>query len=90
MAVCDLKKFYGFSDCNEEYKESNAGKVEILEGTDIYKHTKGYVWNKIYRKDAIGDIRFNEKFHFAEDGLFIEDIITKFGKCAYVNKVLYF
>lgn len=90
MAVCNLKNIYGFNDYREECTEGSIGKIEILEGADIYKNTKGYIWNRIYRKTAIGNTRFNEQFYFGEDGLFLEDIITKIGKCAYVDKVLYF
>lgn len=91
MAVCNLKNYYGLDDLKEEEQiEDNTRKTEMLIGADIYKRTKGYIWNRIYRRTAIGDIRFNKQFYFGEDGLFLEDIITKVGRCAYVNQVLYY
>lgn len=91
IAVCNLKNYYGLNNFeNREGTEDDIGKTEMLIGADIYKRTKGYIWNKIYKRTAIGDTRFNEQFYFGEDGLFIEDIITKVGRCAYVDQVLYF
>lgn len=94
MAVCDLKSFFGFNDYEKEYNENNLehieNEIEILEGADIYKRTKGYVWNRIYKKTAINNIRFNENISFGEDGLFLEDVILKIGKCAWIDRQLYF
>ena len=35
------------------------------------------VWNKIIRREWLGDIRFNEKLRYGEDGLFVLECLAK-------------
>lgn len=91
MAVCSLKNCYGPNDAGDfEKAKINTEKSEMVIGADIYKKTRGYIWNRIYRKSAIGGTRFNESLYFLEDGLFIEEIIGKLGRCAFTDQILYF
>ena len=46
------------------------------------------VWCRVYRKEIIGDIRFDEKLKIAEDWVFNEKIKYNTSKC--IKKVLYY
>ena len=35
------------------------------------------VWNKLYRREFLEDVRFNEKINYGEDGLFILECLAK-------------
>lgn len=46
------------------------------------------VWNRIYKRDLIGDTRFNEKKKIAEDAEFIRDIES--GKKSFIPEYMYY
>lgn len=46
------------------------------------------VWCRVYRKEIIGDIRFDEKLNIAEDWVFNENIKYNTSKC--IKKVVYY
>lgn len=48
------------------------------------------VWNRIYRRDMIGDIRFNVKKKIAEDAEFIRDVKEKDKKKAFIGEFMYY
>ena len=48
------------------------------------------VWNRIYRRDMIGDVRFNLKKLIAEDAEFIRDVKEEGKKKAYIDEFMYF
>lgn len=48
------------------------------------------VWNRIYRRDMIGDVRFNLKKLIAEDAEFIRDVKEDGKKKAYIDEFMYF
>ena len=52
---------------------------------------KGYLWNKLYRKDVIGEIKFNEKVKMCEDLLFNYSVACKNDiSFVYVDSNLYY
>lgn len=48
------------------------------------------VWNRIYRKDMIGDVRFNTKKKIAEDAEFIRAVKEEGKKKAFIEDYMYF
>lgn len=48
------------------------------------------VWNRIYKREMIGSIRFNERKKIAEDAQFIREICEKNAKKAFISQFLYF
>lgn len=48
------------------------------------------VWNRVYKKDMIGSIRFNEHKAIAEDAQFIRDVKEAGKKKAFISECLYF
>lgn len=47
-------------------------------------------WNRVYRKDMIGDVRFNELKLIAEDAEFIRDVKEEGQKKAFISDYMYF
>lgn len=43
------------------------------------------VWNKIYKADALKNVRFNESLVFGEDGLFVLEILAKNKRIAHAS-----
>lgn len=41
---------------------------------------QGFVWNKIYRREIISDIRFNNNIHYLEDAIFNADVVKNSKK----------
>lgn len=62
-------------------------KVHLAEG-DNFPSWNLCVWNRVYKKSVIGDIRFNEKKRVAEDAQFIRDV--KAETIEYISKPIYF
>ena len=66
---------YTYED-NERANENNLNKYnyltrdELLEKIMIRGSFAGYVWNKLYKKELIGNLRFNEEIQYREDMLF--------------------
>lgn len=48
------------------------------------------VWNRIYKRSMIGDVRFNEKKQVAEDAEFIRAVKEEGKKKAFIQDVIYF
>lgn len=62
---------------------------EILKEFLLYNTFDWNVWNKIYKKEILGDVRFPEKVRIAEDMYFLYQVCKKIHKIVYVNDVLY-
>lgn len=46
----------------------------------LFSQSAGYsfaVWNKIFRADVVGDLRFEESLHYLEDGVFVCNYLLK-------------
>lgn len=76
---------------------SSLFKKKIFDNkNEIYKYIigrngfKGFVWNKIYKKNKFSDISFDDKFHYLEDLIFNLHCINKTEKIAYSTNSLYF
>lgn len=54
------------------------------------KGFKGFVWNKIYRKERIDQINFSEKLSYLEDYFFNLQVINQSKKIAYTTECLYY
>lgn len=48
------------------------------------------VWNRIYKRSVIGNVRFNEKKACAEDAQFIRDVKEEGKKKAFISEYMYF
>lgn len=48
------------------------------------------VWNRVYRRDMIGEVRFNPKKLIAEDAEFIRDVREEGRKKAFISEYMYY
>lgn len=49
----------------------------------------GSVWNKLFVREIIGDLKFDENIFYGEDLLFVYNYIKKCEKCVHTNQKLY-
>ena len=89
----DLVNCGVIKECSYEAIPYKAGTVEVSVLPLNYLSKKerfiDCVWNKVYRRDLIGDTRFNEKISYSEDKLFVTEIILKARSMAFVSNVFY-
>lgn len=81
----------GFDYCYLSWKTLPGGwscEVKLNSIADRFPAFNLCVWNRIYRRDLIGDTRFNVKKRIAEDAEFIRDIER--GKKAFIPEFMYF
>lgn len=81
-----IKTGYPFWQANHKrhYAEKNITRIKYANdaGTITLDKLEFWrcwcmVWNKLIRRDIIGDIRFDEKVQYGEDEVFILDCLTK-------------
>jgi len=61
--------------------------LNILENNNS---AEGYLWNKLYSKKCIGNLRFDEKLSMCEDQLFVFQAMEGVKDIAVTNKPLYY
>ena len=65
--------------------------TEYIKDAAITKDvTYSVIWNKLFKKDTIGTIRFDTKFTLGEDIKFVLDVFQKPLKIQFCNKELYY
>ena len=96
MAVC------GYTYCSEagEPDETRSyafrpeeclnRKETMRRMADIPPSLRHVVWNKLFRRNLIGEIRFPEDYHASEDVIFLTDCLLKAGNVACVHEPLYY
>lgn len=65
-------------------------KVKLKSVSDKFPPFNLCCWNRIYRKDMIGKVRFNEKKAVAEDAQFIREVKEEGKKKAFIPDSIYF
>ena len=78
IAVCD---FYRFEDTNKAYEKAALQNHPLS--------AAGAVWNKVFRKETIGNTRFPSGLWY-EDLQFSSIVMLKAKKISYLNEALYF
>lgn len=80
------------------FDETTRGDGTVFSGLDAlealfwhkeYANVSMAVWNKLFRRDAIGDLRFKHA-SIGEDLYFIIMFLTKCGRVAHISPVLYY
>ena len=59
----------------------------LFDSTYMYQ---GYLWNKMFIRSIIGDLRFDEKIYYNEDRLIVLEYLLKSKNISYNNYPLYF
>lgn len=65
-------------------------KVKLKSVSDKFPPFNLCCWNRIYRRDMIGKVRFNEKKAVAEDAQFIREVKEEGKKKAFIPDSIYF
>ncbi len=82
-----------FDYCYISWKTIGSGwqyEVRLRDITDKFPPFNLCVWNRIYKRDMIGDVRFNTKKPIAEDAEFIRMVKEKDHKKAFISEFMYF
>lgn len=82
-----------FDYCYLSWKTFGNGwryEVRLNSITDKFPPFNLCVWNRIYKRDMIGDVRFNTKKPIAEDAEFIRMVKEKDHKKAFISEFMYF
>ena len=64
--------------------------VKLNSITDKFPEFNLCVWNRIYKRSMIGNVRFNENKLIAEDAQFIRDVDETGRKKAFISDYMYF
>lgn len=89
--IMDKIKTEHFDYCYLSWRTiGNGWRCEVKLNTinDKFPSFNLCVWNRIYKRDLIGDTRFNEKKKIAEDAEFIRDIES--GKKSFIPEYMYY
>lgn len=94
LAVCGFSKVTELSDKEEifEIKDELLSPKKCVE--DLFDFRGGYaikpsVWNKLFRRDKIGDLKFDENIGISEDLKFVVQYILKCNSIVYVKQAFY-
>lgn len=82
-----------FDYCYISWKTLPGGwnyQVKIKSVDDMFPPFNLCVWNRIYSREMIGDVRFNTKKAIAEDAQFIREVKETGRKKAFISEYLYF
>lgn len=101
VSCCNyIKDFRTYDEVNNELlKPLSSGGAEILTNReDIYysivkgnqnNGIEGLIWNKVYRKSILDDIRFNHDIALVDDADFSLRLFCKVQRVFYTDKVFY-
>ena len=90
IAFCGVKKIY-----INETKNSLAFPKDVFDKYYFFKHynfnnNMNYaVWNKLYKKEIVNNLFFDNNIKVTEDGLFVMNCVDRAKLISYVNKNMY-
>ena len=82
-----------FDYCYLSWKTMQGGwqcQVKLRTVKDVFPPYNLCVWNRIYRRDMIGDVRFNVEKKIAEDAQFIREVKEEGRKKAFISDFMYY
>lgn len=82
-----------FDYCYMSWKTFGSGwqcDVKLLTVGDKFPSYNLCVWNRIYKRSMIGNVRFNTNKKIAEDAQFIREVKEAGRKKAFITKYMYF
>lgn len=90
--ILDKIKSEHFDYCYMSWKTFGGWKcdIKLKSVDDKFPPFNLCVWNRIYKRDMIGDIRFNTKKAIAEDAEFIRDINEDGHKKSFISNYMYY
>lgn len=79
---------------NNEIKSDNKVKSQLLNQEESVKYISyemnNSLWNKLFRKDVIKDLRFEEGYTHGEDHLILLNVLKNIKKVSFVEDSLYY
>ena len=82
-----------------ELNEEPDGETVVLTGKEIldtyildevrHPHMQKALWDKLYRREIIGELRLPEEIVTGEDGVFNTKVFCRAGKVAFVSQIIY-
>ena len=90
--ILNKAKTEKFDYCYLSWKAFGGWNINVLLKSvdDKFPPFNLCVWNRIYKREMIGNIRFNTKKAIAEDAQFIRDVKEKGRKKAFIGEYMYF
>ena len=83
----------------KELNETSNGETVILQGKEIldtymrdeikHPYIQKALWDKLYRREVIGNLRLPENIIMGEDGVFNTKVFCRASKVAFISKVIY-
>jgi len=91
VSCCD---YFVFSRKEKKYVQSLDNTINGILYINEILNTKsghgGFLWNKLYSKNLIGNIQFDETLIFGEDYVFVIDVFMKAKKIAFCKDAKYY
>lgn len=84
----DLSKRFGECGSDELLNPRFIGRNELLEETD--KPGQCMLWQFVFRREIIGNVKFNENINYMEDYVFLLNVINKSNKNLKIDNAPYF
>ena len=95
LIVCGFTDFYEYEDGTTEqipdtiWRKQQNPFVTNDPDYDVLCKTS-IVWNKLFRRDVVGDIRFNPELAYGEDSLFTASVLGNVHSAVLIPKPYYF
>ena len=93
ISICGYDVIYENCDNNHDRDLYDNPKMisyeEVFSGIFRSSHIGGFVWNKLFRKDCINDVKFEQDVEICEDMIFFWDVVCNRSKIVYQNKICY-
>ena len=95
ISACKYKKISSFTEVDEVIPN----KIEYIyyKNEEMYlsmvrddDSIEGYIWNKVWKREIIGNLRFAEDIYMCEDSLFTWKVLKTCKSVCYVDIPLYF
>ena len=90
IKVSEIEYWYALN--NEKMNETDICMKEVYwdkNTVDFFSLIGNSVWDKLFRRELIGDNRFDEDVYINEDRLFLTKLAGQLQKITYVNAALY-
>lgn len=81
------KKTYRLAETSEYYIPKDQKWINVLEDSHS---AEGFLWNKMFSKQCIRNLQFDEKLKMSEDMLFVFQALEKVNDIVVVDTPLYF
>lgn len=87
IVICNIKYIFSENDYTI-FSENFLGAKKIKTNKELF-NIKGYVCNKIFKKEIIHQIKFDENINWGEDQLFFTETLFKSDIITFENSISY-